>query len=143
MTLGQGEVTPGRSPAPALAHFLDYSRNLRRQCSVTRHGATIDRQQLPQLAIVQLMARLGWACRAMPVWAVSALRRRPPVRPQISIAATSSTRQDWRVIPKPPDPMRGPIDGNNNRRFYALLHLGGICSSLDAMRAPIVAERRQ
>jgi hypothetical protein len=29
------------------------------------------------------------------------------------------------------------------RRFYAVLHLGGIRSPLDAVRAAIVAERRQ
>src|SRR3954447_1138123 len=33
-----------------------------------------------------------------------------------------------------------PIDGK--RRFYAVLHLGGIRSPLDAVRAAIVAERR-
>ena len=36
-----------------------------------------------------------------------------------------------------------PIDGSDKRRFYAVLHLGGIRSPLDAVRAAIVAERRQ
>jgi hypothetical protein len=35
-----------------------------------------------------------------------------------------------------------PIEGSNKRRFYAVLHLGGIRSPLDAVRAAIVAERR-
>ena len=35
-----------------------------------------------------------------------------------------------------------PIDGSDKRRFYAVLHLGGIRSPLDAVRAAIVAERR-
>src|SRR5260370_32791773 len=36
-----------------------------------------------------------------------------------------------------------PIEGSDNkRRFYAVLHLGGIRSPLDAVRAAIVAERR-
>jgi hypothetical protein len=33
-----------------------------------------------------------------------------------------------------------PIEGSNRRRFYAVLHLGGIRSPLDAVRAAIVAE---
>lgn len=36
-----------------------------------------------------------------------------------------------------------PIEGTERRRFYAVLHLGGIRSPLDAVRAAIVAERRQ
>lgn len=36
-----------------------------------------------------------------------------------------------------------PIEGSDKRRFYAVLHLGGIRSPLDAVRAAIVAERRQ
>lgn|SRR5690348_10225061 len=36
-----------------------------------------------------------------------------------------------------------PIKGSNNRRFYAVLHLGGIRSPLDAVRAAIVAERKK
>lgn len=35
-----------------------------------------------------------------------------------------------------------PVDGSDRRRFYAVLHLGGIRSPLDAVRAAIVAERR-
>lgn len=35
-----------------------------------------------------------------------------------------------------------PIDGSGRRRFYAVLHLGGIRSPLDAVRAAIVAEAR-
>lgn len=35
-----------------------------------------------------------------------------------------------------------PVEGTDRRRFYAVLHLGGIRSSLDAVRAAIVAERR-
>ena len=36
-----------------------------------------------------------------------------------------------------------PIDNSDKRRFYAVLHLGRIRSPLDAVRAAIVAERRQ
>lgn len=35
-----------------------------------------------------------------------------------------------------------PIDGSDKRRFYAVLHLGGIRSPLDAVRAAIVAEHK-
>ena len=35
-----------------------------------------------------------------------------------------------------------PIKGSTKRRFYAVLHLGGIRTPLDAVRAPIVAEQR-
>ncbi len=35
-----------------------------------------------------------------------------------------------------------PMEGSNKRRFYAVLHLGGIRSPLDAVRAAIVAEQR-
>jgi hypothetical protein len=35
-----------------------------------------------------------------------------------------------------------PIEGSDKRRFYAVLHLGGIRSPLDAVGAAIVAERR-
>ena len=35
-----------------------------------------------------------------------------------------------------------PIAGSNKRRFYDVLHLGGIRSPLDAVRTAIVAERR-
>jgi hypothetical protein len=35
-----------------------------------------------------------------------------------------------------------PIEGSDKRRFYAVLHLGGIRSPLDAVRAAIVSERR-
>ena len=35
-----------------------------------------------------------------------------------------------------------PIQGSNKRRFFAVLHLGGIRSPQDAVRAAIVAERR-
>lgn len=34
------------------------------------------------------------------------------------------------------------VDGGHRRRFHAVLHLGGIRSPLDAVRAAIVAERR-
>lgn len=36
-----------------------------------------------------------------------------------------------------------PVEGSTKRRFYAVLHLGGIRSPLDAVRAAIVAERRR
>ena len=35
-----------------------------------------------------------------------------------------------------------PVGDEGRRRFYAVLHLGGIRSPLDAVRAAIVAERR-
>ncbi len=35
-----------------------------------------------------------------------------------------------------------PIEGSNKRRFFAVLHLGGIRSPEDAVRAAIVAEHR-
>jgi len=35
-----------------------------------------------------------------------------------------------------------PVEGSDRRRFYAVLHLRGIRSPLDAVRAAIVAERR-
>ena len=35
-----------------------------------------------------------------------------------------------------------PVEGSDNRRFYTVLHLGGIRSPLDAVRAAIVAEHR-
>ncbi len=35
-----------------------------------------------------------------------------------------------------------PVEGSDKRRFYAVLHLGGIRSPLDAVRAAIVAEQR-
>ena len=35
-----------------------------------------------------------------------------------------------------------PIEGTERRRFYAVLHLGGIRSPLDAVRAAIVVEHR-
>jgi hypothetical protein len=35
-----------------------------------------------------------------------------------------------------------PVEGSDKRRFYAVLHLGGIRSPLDAVRAAIVAEAR-
>jgi hypothetical protein len=34
------------------------------------------------------------------------------------------------------------VEGSDKRRFYAVLHLGGIRSPLDAVRAAIVAEHR-
>ena len=34
-----------------------------------------------------------------------------------------------------------PVEGSSKRRFFAVLHLGGIRSPLDAVRAAIVAER--
>ena len=36
-----------------------------------------------------------------------------------------------------------PVEGSNNRRFCAVLHLGGIQSPVDAVRAAIVAGRRE
>ena len=36
-----------------------------------------------------------------------------------------------------------PIEGSDERRFHAVLHLGGIRSPLDAVRAAIVAEGRE
>jgi hypothetical protein len=35
-----------------------------------------------------------------------------------------------------------PVEGSERRGFYAVLHLGGIRSPLDAVRAAIVAEQR-
>ena len=35
-----------------------------------------------------------------------------------------------------------PIEESDKRRFYAVLHLGGIRSPLEAVRAAIVAERK-
>ena len=35
------------------------------------------------------------------------------------------------------------IDGDTKRRYYAVLHLGGIKTPLDAVRAAIVAEHRR
>ena len=35
-----------------------------------------------------------------------------------------------------------PIEGSNKRRFFAVLHLGGIRSPQDAVRAAIAAEHR-
>src|SRR5687767_4335305 len=35
-----------------------------------------------------------------------------------------------------------PVEGSDRRRFYAVLHLGGIRSPADAVRAAIVAEHR-
>lgn len=35
-----------------------------------------------------------------------------------------------------------PIEGSDKRRFYAVLHLGGVRSPQDAVRAAIVAEHR-
>ena len=36
-----------------------------------------------------------------------------------------------------------PVEGSDRRRFYAVLHLGGIRSAADAVRAAIVAESRR
>jgi hypothetical protein len=36
-----------------------------------------------------------------------------------------------------------PIEGSDNRRFHAVLHMGGIKSPTDAVRAAIVAEARE
>src|SRR3981189_3687936 len=35
-----------------------------------------------------------------------------------------------------------PVEGSDKRRFYAVLHLGGIRSPLDAVRAAIVVEHK-
>ena len=35
-----------------------------------------------------------------------------------------------------------PIEGSTKRRFFAVLHIGGIKSPVDAVRAAIVAEQR-
>lgn len=35
-----------------------------------------------------------------------------------------------------------PVEGSDKRRFFAVLHMGGIKSPVDAVRAAIVAERR-
>jgi hypothetical protein len=35
-----------------------------------------------------------------------------------------------------------PVEGTDRSRFYAVLHLGGIRSPLDAVHAAIVAQRR-
>jgi len=35
-----------------------------------------------------------------------------------------------------------PIDGSSSRRFFTVLHLGGIRSPQDAVRAAIVAEHK-
>jgi hypothetical protein len=36
-----------------------------------------------------------------------------------------------------------PIEGTTKRRFFTVLHMGGIKSPLDAVRAAIVAENRE
>jgi hypothetical protein len=36
-----------------------------------------------------------------------------------------------------------PIEGSDKRRFFAVLHLGGIRSPQDAVKAAIVAEHRK
>jgi hypothetical protein len=36
-----------------------------------------------------------------------------------------------------------PIEGSDKRRFFAVLHMGGIKSPIDAVRAAIVAEHRR
>lgn len=36
-----------------------------------------------------------------------------------------------------------PIEGSERRQFYAVLHVGGIRSPLDAVRSAIVSERRR
>lgn len=36
-----------------------------------------------------------------------------------------------------------PIEGSAKHRFYAVLHLGGVRSPVDAVRVAIVAEHRQ
>ncbi|MSP48503.1 MAG: hypothetical protein EXQ95_04165 [Alphaproteobacteria bacterium] len=36
-----------------------------------------------------------------------------------------------------------PVEGSSKRRFFAVLHMGGIKSPLDAVRAAIVAEHRE
>ena len=36
-----------------------------------------------------------------------------------------------------------PIEGSTKRRYFAVLHLGGIRSPQDAVRAAIVTEHRQ
>ncbi len=36
-----------------------------------------------------------------------------------------------------------PIEGSDKRRFFAVLHMGGIKSPQDAVRAAIVAEHRR
>jgi hypothetical protein len=36
-----------------------------------------------------------------------------------------------------------PIEGSTKRRFFAVLHMGGIRSPQDAVRAAIVAEHRE
>ena len=35
-----------------------------------------------------------------------------------------------------------PVEGSENRRFFAVLHMGAIKSPVDAVRAAIVAEHR-
>jgi hypothetical protein len=35
-----------------------------------------------------------------------------------------------------------PIEGSDKRRFFAVLHMGGITSPLNAVQAAIVAEQR-
>ena len=36
-----------------------------------------------------------------------------------------------------------PVEGSDKRRFFAVLHMGGIKSPLDAVRAAVVAEHRR
>ena len=36
-----------------------------------------------------------------------------------------------------------PIEGSDKRRFFAVLHMGGITGPVDAVRAAIVAENRR
>jgi hypothetical protein len=42
-----------------------------------------------------------------------------------------------------PHAWSSPVEGSVRRLFYAVLHLGGIRSPLDAVRAAIVAEHRE
>jgi hypothetical protein len=51
-------------------------------------------------------------------------------------------RPRWSTRPTRAYAWSSPVEGSDRRRFYAMLHLGGIRSPLDAVRAAIVAEHR-
>jgi hypothetical protein len=65
------------------------------------------------------------------------LTKRPANRRRTSRRRRPLPRRRLNVLPRRRLP--GP---NGVERFYAVLHLGGIRSPLDAMRAAIVAERK-
>jgi hypothetical protein len=51
-----------------------------------------------------------------------------------------TTNSSWRATRPYASP--SPIEGSDKRRFFAVLHIGGIKSPQGAVRAAIVAEHR-